>query len=84
MGLVFSAKDKGTSYSARWNEDYSLNLGIIMRASLNDNTMCSRKVLDDFPHSRHRTILPKYGLQIPIVNSIPKSWWNFKKANWNA
>lgn len=81
MELVYSTKDKGTFHSARWNKDYSPDLGIISKASINDNTMCSRKVLDDFPHSQHRPVLLEYGLQIPTVRSIPKSRWHFKKAN---
>lgn len=84
MELVYSAKDKGTFHSARWGKDYSPDLGIISRLSLNDNTMCTRKVLNDFPHSQHRPVLLEYGLQIPTVHSIPKPRWNFQKADWDA
>lgn len=41
MELIYSPKDKGTFHSARWNKDYSPDLGITTRESLNDNTMCS-------------------------------------------
>lgn len=81
LELVFSPKDKGTFHSARWRKDYTPDLGLVTRASLNDNTMCTRKVLEDFPSSQHRPVILDYGLQIPLVRSIPKLHWNFKLAD---
>lgn len=80
--LVYSSKDKGTFFSARWQKEYTPDLSIISRTSLSDNTMATRQVMRDFPHSQHRPVIIKYVLQIPMVRSIPKPRWNFRRANW--
>lgn len=46
--------------------------------------MCTRKVLKNIPHSHHRPVILEYGLQIPLVRSIPKPRWKFKLADWKA
>jgi len=82
LHLVYSSKDKGTFFSARWQKEYTPDLSIVSRTSLNDNTMATRQVMRDFPHSQHRPVIIKYGLQIPTVLSIPKPRWNFRRASW--
>ena len=42
----------------------------------------SVQVLDDFPHSQHRPIVTHVGLCIPLIRSLPKPRWNFRKAKW--
>ncbi|VVC26290.1 Hypothetical protein CINCED_3A020119 [Cinara cedri] len=44
--------------------------------------MVTRHILGNFPHSQHRPILLNYGLQIPLIRSLPKPRWNFRKVNW--
>jgi len=83
MELIYNAKEKGTFHSARWQKDYSPDLCILTRKSMTDNTTATRTVLDNFPHSQHRPVIIDYGLQIPIVRSIPKPRWNFKLAKWD-
>lgn len=80
--LVFSAKDKGTFRSARWQKDTSPDLCFITTSQVNGNELANRKIIDSFPHSQHRPIIIDYGIQIPLVNSVAKARWNFKKANW--
>jgi len=83
MELKYNAKEKGTFHSARWQKDYSPDLCILTKKSMTDSTTATRTVLDNFPHSQHRPVLIDYGLQIPIVRSIPKPRWNFKLAKWD-
>lgn len=45
--------------------------------------MAKREILKLFPRSQHSIITIYYGLQIPLVRSIPKPRWNFQKADWN-
>lgn len=42
----------------------------------------SRTVFDDFPHSQHRPVLIEYGVRIPLIESVRKPRWNFRKADW--
>jgi len=82
MKIIYNAKDRGTFRSARWLKDYIPDLSIASRNSLNDNTMVTRYILGNFPHSQYRLILLNYRLQIPSIRSFPKPRWNFRKANW--
>lgn len=41
-------------------------------------------MLNDFPCSQHRPIIYKIGIHIPVLQSIPKPRWNFKKADWES
>lgn len=78
MKLVYNAKEKGTFRSARWSKDLSM----ASRYSLSDNTMVTRRVFGNFPHSQHRPVVLDYGLQIPLIRSLPKPRWNCRKADW--
>lgn len=79
---IYSSNDKGMFCSARWQKDYIPDISIISRSTLNDNTMATRQVLVDFFRSQHGPVIIRYGLQIPIVRSIPKPRWNFRHADW--
>jgi len=83
LELVFSIKDKGTFRSARWLNEYTPDMSIISKSPNDSKQMASRRILTDFPHSQHRPVVLEYGLKIPIIRSIPKPRWNFRKANWN-
>jgi len=64
------------------DKDYTPDLSIISRSTHNDNTMATRLVLENFPHSQHRPVVIDYGLHIPLMRSIPKPRWNFRRADW--
>lgn len=82
--LIFDIKDRGTFRSGRWQRDYSPDLSFVSRNELSETDIASRYVLDDFVHSQHRPVLIVYGLKIPLVQSIPKPRWNFRRAKWIA
>jgi hypothetical protein len=70
--------------NARWNKDYTPDLSIVTRAAENDNTVCTRVILDGFPRSQHRLVLLQYGPRIPLTESVPMPRWNFPRANWGT
>jgi exonuclease III len=82
MSLVFNAKDRGTFRSAAWNREYNPDLCFVTQNRNNQPPQTSRYVLGEFPHSQHRPVIVEVGIQIPIIRSIPRPRWNFKKANW--
>ena len=84
LHVVFDAKDRKTFHSARWRKDYNPDLCIVSCNSNYKPLECSRKVMQDFPHSQHRPTVISIGLQIPIVESVQKPRWNFVKADWNS
>lgn len=43
-----------------------------------------RLVLNNFSKSQHRPIRIQLGIQVPLVKTILKPRWNFKKADWKA
>ncbi len=40
--------------------------------------------LKNFPHSQHRPLFIQIGLRLPIIRSINRRRWNFRKADWPA
>lgn len=82
LHLVFDAKDRGTFKSAAWQREYNPDLCFVSKDNNNLPLATSRKVLPDFPRSQHRPVLIEIGIQVPLVSSIPRPRWNFKKANW--
>lgn len=84
MNLIYNPKGRGTFHSARWKKDYSPDLCFVSNSSSNKPTNVTRKVLKDFPRSQHRPVVISIGNQIPLVQSVPKPRWNFKRANWKA
>ena len=81
LHLLFDPKQKGTFCSARWQQDYNPDLCWV-------STSCGRPhpasyvVLSSFPHSQHRPSLIHAGLTLPVIHSVQKKRWNFRKANW--
>ena len=74
-------KQKRSFHSARWDRDYSPNLCWV--TSHNGQPLqTSVHVLDDFPHSQHRPIVAHVGIRIPLIRSLQKPRWNFRKAKW--
>ncbi|XP_039295405.1 uncharacterized protein LOC120353926 [Nilaparvata lugens] len=82
MSLIFNAKDKGTFKSAAWNREYNPDLCFVTHNKDNQPLQTSRRVLGNFPHSQHRPVVVELGIRIPIIRSIPRPRWNFKRANW--
>lgn len=81
LSLVIELKQKRSFHSARWNRDYSPDLCWV--TSYNGQPLqTSVQVLDDFPRSQHRPIVTHVGLRIPLLRSLQKPRWNFRKANW--
>lgn len=80
--LVFNIKDRGTFKSARWNKNYNPDLCVVSRDPNCVQSLANRTVLSGFPHSQHRPVLLRYGLEIPLIQSIPRPRWNFFKGKW--
>uniref|UniRef100_H3A334 Endonuclease/exonuclease/phosphatase domain-containing protein n=1 Tax=Latimeria chalumnae TaxID=7897 RepID=H3A334_LATCH len=80
--LVFDAKQPGTFFSAHWQKEYSPDLCFMTSDSKGQPLNCSWKILKNFPHSQHRPSILHVGIEVPIVNSVPKPRWNFRKALW--
>lgn len=79
LHLLYNAKDLGTFRSGRWQKDYCPDL-CIMSDSIN---RAQRRVLKSFPHSQHRPVIIQYGIEIPLVSSVPLPRWNFQLAKWD-
>jgi len=73
--------DKGTFQSARWLKENTPDLSIISKPPNDSRQMASHRILEDFPHSQHRPVVLEYDLKIALIRLIPKSRWNFRKAN---
>jgi hypothetical protein len=84
IDLLYCAKGKGTFHSARWRKDYTPDLSFVTCPNTNINDKATRLVLDDFPHSQHRPVIIKYGIRVPLTNTVPLPRWNFKKADWKS
>lgn len=82
--LHYNAKERKTFRSARWRQDYNPDLTI---TSVNQDSLplnITRTVLNDFPHSQHRAVLVKVGLEILTTQSLKKPRWNLQKADWDS
>jgi Reverse transcriptase (RNA-dependent DNA polymerase)/Endonuclease/Exonuclease/phosphatase family len=84
MVLIFDAKDKGTFHSGRWQRDYNPDLCFVSSNGTDRHMHISRRVLNDFPRSQHRPVMLESGIQIPLINSVPRPRWNFNKADWKS
>ena len=83
LHLVLDSKQHDTFHSARWRRDYSPDLCWV--STINGCPQPSSvTVLSDFPRSQHRPSALHVGLQLPIVNSMPRNRWNFRKADWDS
>lgn len=80
--LVHDAKDLPTFHSARWRRRYNPDLCFVTRDKNDKPLVAARKVLKRFPRSQHRPAIITVGSQVQLKNSMPKSRWNFQKANW--
>lgn len=83
LHLVFDPKDKCTFFSAAHQRGYNPDLCFVSTDAEGLPLQITRKVLPRFPRSQHRPVIYEIGLLIPIVNSVPRPRWNFRKANWS-
>lgn len=81
--LSWDAKETKTFHSARWQSDTNPDLVFVSTDERKLPLDHTRKVLQKFPRSQHRPTLITIGLEIPIIRSVHKPRWNFKKANWD-
>ena len=79
LHIIFTAKDKPTFHSARWNTGTNPDLSVISSSISN---IARRAILAQFPRSQHCPVLTDISLSIPIIESCPKNRWNFDKADW--
>jgi len=84
MQLIFSGKDRLTFHSGRFNREYNPDLCIVSKNYNGVSLQAQRSVLNNFPKSQHRPVRIQIGIQIPLVKTIHKPRWNFRKANWLA
>eukprot|EP00102_Acyrthosiphon_pisum_P015304 XP_008185789.1 PREDICTED: RNA-directed DNA polymerase from mobile element jockey-like [Acyrthosiphon pisum] len=84
MQLIFSGKDRHTFKSGKWNRGYNPDLCIVSKDHNGVSLQVQRSVLNNFPKSQHRPVRIQIGIQIPLVKTLPKPRWNFRKANWTA
>lgn len=80
--LHFNAKDKNSFYSARWRKEYNPDLCITSTDENYQPLLINKEVLSEFPHSQHRPVLVKMGINIEYIETLKKPRWNFQKANW--
>lgn len=81
MQLIFNGKDRHTFHSGRWNRGYNPDLCIVSKDHNGVSLQAQRSVLNNFPKSQHRPVRIQIGIQIPLVKTLPKPRWNFRKAN---
>ena len=81
LSFVIDLKQRKTFHSARWNHEYNPDLCWVSTAD-GQPLPATTTVLANFPKSQHRPVLVHIGVRIPLVQSLPKPRWNFRKANW--
>lgn len=82
LQLIHDAKDRKTFHSKVHGTESNPDLCFVSADSEGFPLSITRKVLPAFPRSQHRPIILEVGLSIPIVTSVPRPRWNFRKANW--
>jgi len=80
--LVYDAKARCTFFSRAHQTGSNPDLCFVSSDSEGCPLPVSRTVLSAFPSSQHRPVTYGIGLNVPIVSSVPRPRWNFRKANW--
>lgn len=83
LQLVHDPKDRATFLSKIHNTESNPDLCFVSADSEGFPLHVTREVLPGFPNSQHRPVIIEIGLSIPIITSVPRPRWNFRKANWN-
>jgi len=80
--LSYDAKDLKTFRSARWQTDTNPDLCIVSTDEEQTPLPHMRRVLPSFPRTQHRPVIVTIGIQVPLIESVQKPRWNFRKADW--
>lgn len=84
--MVYDPKDKKSFHSRIWNTETNPDLCFVSADSegfpLQIKRLIKREVCPSLPNSQHRPIIYEIGLSIPIITSVPRPRWNFRKADW--
>ena len=83
LQLVHDSKDRRTFYSKAHRTETNPDLCFVSSDIEGFPLPVQRKVLPAFPNSQHRPIILEIGVNVPIITSVPRPRWNFRKANWN-
>lgn len=81
--LVHDAKDLPTFYSRAHRKGYNPDLCFVSADSEGFPIQVSKTVMPSFPSSQHRPVIYDVCIQIPIVTSVPRPRWNFRKVDWH-
>lgn len=82
LQLIYDPKDKKTFFSKIYHTETNPDLCFVSADSEGVPLQVSREVLHSFPNSQHRPVILEFGYSVPIIGSIPRPRWNFRKANW--
>jgi hypothetical protein len=77
LHLIYHLKDKGTFKLARWGKDYTPDLSIVIRASVDENTLCNRYIIES-------PVLLHYRIRVTLTEPIEKPRWNFSSVDWQS
>lgn len=80
--LILDPKDRRTFLSKAHGTESNPDLCFVSADNEGFPLRVSRTVLPAFPNSQHRPVILEIGASIPIVSSIPRPRWNFRKADW--
>lgn len=84
LHLVHDAKDRRTFHSRAHRREYNPDLCFVSTDNEGWPLQVTKEVLTAFPNSQHRPVLVEVGMSVPIVTSVQKPRWNFRKADWNS
>lgn len=83
LQLVHDSKDRRTFCSRAHGTESNPDLCFVSADTEGIPLQIHKEVLPAFPNSQHRPVILEIGISVPIVTSIPRPRWNFRKANWN-
>ena len=82
LHLIYNPQDKGNFFSSRRLKTCTPDLVFLMGQENRSAMQARLEVLNNFSNTQYRPILITTGLNIPVIISLPKLRWNFRKANW--
>ena len=80
--LILNLEDSKT-YHAHNTSGTNPDLCILNDASSQGVDSAKREVFKGFPDFHHSPVLLTFGINVPIVQSLPVNRWNFQKADWD-
>ncbi|CAM4669734.1 unnamed protein product [Caretta caretta] len=82
LHLLYDLKQSGSFRSVRWTTDHNPDLCFVTHNSPGVPLSTTRTILSYFLHSQHHPIILQIGLEVLLLQSVPKPCWNFRKADW--